>query len=425
MTARGLRVRYYAYRATTSWGLYLPVSVVYLLELGHGVGFVALTQAVFSGVLLAAELPSGYLGDRLGRRRSLALSSALRTAGLGVYAVAEARVAFLGAQVLFGVSWAFASGTADAWLYDLLAARGDADAFAAVAGRASTGELVVSAAGAVAGGLLFGAAAWLPFAANAVLAAAGLGVLAATPAVRAGANADGDPTAPGGDGAGEEAGRGAPDDDPLGVGEALAVLRAQAHRPAVRWVVAYSGLLFLVFNLTRTFEQPALTAVGVPATGLGALYAALKLVSAGAAATTGWFEERLGARWTLALAAPVVAVAYGSLAVVPAAVVPVVFVYRAARTVLRPVRNGYLNDRLADVGRATVLSGVSMVVSLATAGARLLTGPVAEVVGPVGVLAGAGVGLSALAGAVWLLTSPVRPAGTGAGLPAPTVSPGD
>jgi len=412
MRDNGLRLRYYAYRVTTSWGLYLPVSVVYLLELDYGVGFVALTQAVFSGALLAAELPSGYLGDRVGRRRALALSSGLRTAGLGVYAVAEARVAFLGAQVLFGVSWAFASGTMDAWLYDLLAARGDAGEFARVAGRGSTVELAVSAAGAVAGGALFAAAAWLPFAANAALAAAGLGVLAATPAVHGGREAAADVAGTDGD---DDATPERPGEDPLTVREALDALGLQVRRPAVRWVVAYSVLLFVVFGLTRTFEQPALTAVGVPATGLGLLYAALKLVEAGAAATTGWFEDRLGARWTLALAAPVVAIAYGSLAVAPLAILPVVFLYRATRTVLRPVRNGYLNARLADVGRATVLSGVSMVLSLATMGARLATAPLAAAVGPAGVLAGAGVGLSVLAGALWVLTSPVRPLGADAG----------
>jgi MFS family permease len=422
MRERGLRLRYYAYRVTTSWGLYLPVSVVYLLELDYGVGFVALTQAVFSGALLAAELPSGYLGDRIGRQRALALSSGLRTAGLGVYAVAEARTAFLAAQVLFGVSWAFASGTMDAWLYDLLAARGDADEFARVAGQGSTVELVVSAGGAVAGGVLFASAVWLPFAANATLAAAGLGVLAATPAVRGGRGTAADAAGEDEDADGSTPDR--PGEDPLTVREAVDALRLQVHRPSVRWVVAYSVLLFVVFSLTRTFEQPALTAVGVPATGLGLLYAALKLVEAGAAATTGWFEDRLGARGTLALAAPVVAVAYGSLAVVPVAIVPVVFLYRAARTVLRPVRNGYLNERLADVGRATVLSGISMVLSLATVAARLATGPLAEVVGPAGVLAGAGVGLSVLAGALWLLTSPVRPVGGASGAGA-SASPGD
>ncbi len=392
-------VGYYAYRVTTSLGLYVPVSVLYVLDQGYGLAFVAQMQAVFSVALLASEVPSGYLGDRLGRRPTLAVGSLLRVAGLVGYVVVDAAVGYLLLKVLFGAGWAFRSGTKDAWLYDLLAAHGDADDFARVEARGSTFLLATSAAGAVAGGVLYGVDPGWPFLVNAGLAALGLPVLAAMPAV--------------GDAGNEEpTGTDAPDADPLTVREAVRTLRAQVGRPAVRWVVAYTVLVFLVFDLSRTFEQPALDVVGVPAAGMGLLYAGFKVVSAAAASVTGWLHDRLGTRRTLALAAPVLGVAYASLAVAPAAVVPVLFLYRSARQVLRPVRNQYLNDRLADVGRATVLSGVSMVLSLAGAVARLVGGEVAAVTGPITFLAVAGVGLSLAAGALWLAVSPVRPVET-------------
>jgi MFS family permease len=390
-TPRSLRLRYYAYRVTTTFGFYIPVSVVYLLDKGFGVGFVAVAQATFSFALLAAEVPSGYLGDRLGRRATLALGVTCRMVGVAGYVVAESAAAFLALKVLFGLGWAFRSGTADAWLYDLLAARGDTDEFAHVQSRGSSALLVASAATAVAGGLLYGVDHRLPFAASALLAAAGLPALLAIPAV--------DPR-------GE-------DEDALGVRAALATLRTQLRRPAVRWVVVYTVLLFTVFDLSRTFEQPALDAVGVPVAAMGVLYAALKLGSAGAAAAVGWLHDRLGTRGVLLGLAPVIAVAYGGLFLVPLFVVPVMFVYRSARTVLRPVRNQYLNDRLADAGRATTLSGVSMVLSVVGGVARLVAGEVASAVGPVATLGLVGVGLPAAAGVVWLATQPVRPVGDG------------
>ncbi|MEF8773917.1 MAG: MFS transporter [Halobacteriales archaeon] len=399
-----LRLRYYAYRATTSLGFYVPINVVYLLDQGFGVAFVALTQAVFSATLLAAEVPSGYLGDRLPRRTTLAVGSLLRASALVGYVVADAAPGYLILKVLMGMGWAFRSGTKDAWLYDLLSARGDADRFARVEGRGSTAVLATSAAGAVVGGVLYGLDPAFPFLVNAVLAALALPVLASIPPVGRGSDRPGPAAADGDDSP--------PDGDTFTVRAALDVLALQVRRSSVRWVVAYTVLIFLVFDLSRTFEQPALDAVGVPVVGMGLLYAALKLVSAGAAATAGWFQERFGTRATLALAAPVVAVTYGAVAAVPFAVVPALFVYRSARVVLRPVRNQYLNDRLDGVGRATVLSGVSMVLSLAGVVARVAGGAIAEVTGPVAFLGGAGVALAVAAVALWIAVSPVRPAGS-------------
>ncbi len=386
--------RYYLYRMTNSWGFYIPVSIVYLQDQGFGLEFIALTQAVFAFALLAAEVPTGYLADRLGHRPTLALGGATRALGLGGYAVADAAGTYLVLHALFAVGWALRSGTADAWLYDLLRVRLDPDEYARIDGRGSTAVLVTSAVTAVLGGVLYGAAPPSPFLANAALAAAGVPLLATFPAVGA---------------------TGADGPDPEGAmtttfspRQAVRTLATQFRRPSIRWVVLYSVLLFVVFGLSRTFEQPAFRAAGIPVAGLGVLYAGFKIVSGAAAATAGWFQDQLGPRGTLALAAPLIGVAYGSLLVSPMLVVPVMLVYRGSRTVIRPVRNQYLNDRLADVGRATVLSGVSMVVSLATGAARLIAGQVAPLTGPIRFLGLAGIGLAGVAGLLWLVTAPVR-----------------
>ncbi|MFB6221125.1 MAG: MFS transporter, partial [Halolamina sp.] len=73
-----------------------------------------------------------------------------------------------------------------------------------------------------------------------------------------------------------------------------------------------------------------------------------------------------------------------------------------------PVRNEYVNDRIADMGRATVLSGVSMALSLASGTANVLGGHVAAFIGPVRFLSVTGVAVAAAGGVLWALTSPVR-----------------
>ncbi|RBI61499.1 MFS transporter [halophilic archaeon] len=383
-TSRRLVWRYYAFRVTNSAGFYVPVAILYLQDEGFGLDFVGLAYAVFSFAMVAAEIPTGYLGDWLGRRASLALGSACRAVTLGAYPFVESPLAYLGLHVLWATGWAFRSGTSDAWLYELLASRFDESEYAHVEGRGSTALLVTSAVTAVAGGVLYGIDPALPFLANAVLAALGLPILYTFPAVANDA------------------------DEAFTVREAVEMLRLQASRPAVRWLVAYAALFQALFSVTRTLEQPALEAVGLPVAGLGLLYAGFKVVSASAASAAGWFEDHLGVRRVFALLVPVYGLAYAGVALAPLAVVPVLFLNRGLRVLTRPIRNQYLNDRLDDVGRATVLSGASMMLSLAGGTAKLVGGWAAARTGPVGILPWAGVATACVAGLLWLAVSPVR-----------------
>jgi predicted MFS family arabinose efflux permease len=431
--SRWILLRYYAYRASNSAGFYLPVSIVYLQSQGFGLAFIGLTQATFGLASLLAEVPSGYVGDRLGRRGSLAAGSILRASALLAYPFIDAKAAFLFAQVVWATGFAFRSGTQDAWLYELLRARCAADDYARIESRGSTVLLAVSAAAALASGVLFAVDQGLPFLLNAGLALSGLGLLVTFPTVSSVessapctvTDADHlDPSAATNAGvrhteASDESG--APEseepattdttdsEDVFGLRDAVHVLRVQATRPSVRWLVLYAALFGALFSVTRWLEQPMLREVGVPVAGLGVLYAAFKLVSAGAAATTGWIHEHLGARRVFALLIPLYAVVYGSVAVLPIAVVPALFLNRSARTITRPIRNQYLNDRLDDVGRATVLSGVSMVLSVFSVVANVGGGRIAQQVGGLALLPWAGVAVAAVAAVVWLAASPIRP----------------
>lgn len=381
--APALIPRYYLYKVTLSLGFYVPVSVVYLRDLGFSLAFVGLTWAVFSAATLLAELPTGYLGDRLGRRRVLVLGTLCRIIGIGGYAVVTAGTSFLVLKVFTGVGWALRSGTGDAFLYELLREQTSEDRFTTIKGRGEAAQLTTSAATALAGGLLYSLDPSLPFVATALLAALGVPVLLSFP----------------------DAGE---DDEPFTVGSAARSVRTVITRPDLRWLVGYTGLVLLVFTLTRTFEQPALRSIGIDAIGLGVLYAVFKLVSAAGGAVVGVLEERLGAPLLLGLLAPATGLLYLGLLVTPAFLLPVVLCYRFIHTLVGPVRNQYLNDRIPDAGRATILSSVSMVLALAAVVVRLIGSAVVDLVGVVHLLGFAGVGLTVVAGVVWLSASQVR-----------------
>ncbi|WP_440008636.1 MFS transporter [Halomicrococcus sp. SG-WS-1] len=379
--------RYYLYRGTLSPGFYIPVSVIYMEAQGLGLADIGFVQGAFLFSMVVSELPTGYLADRLGRRTALALGNGIVVAVMLGFTVADSTPAFTAVYAVWAVGWTFRTGTADAWLYELLAERDAEDEHARISGRADSTLRVVSAITALSAGLLYTIDPAIPFLANAGLAALGLPLLSTLPKTR---------------GVGDE------DGERMGVREAARVLRAKLTQPSIRWIVVYAALFNLAFSVTRVFEQPAMRAVGVPITGLGVLYAGFKLVSAVASGAAGPLQDRLGTRGVLLLLVPVVGVAYASFAVVPLLLVPALFLRRGIQRVTRPVRNEYVNDRLEDVGRATVLSGVSMALTLASGTANVLAGRVAAVVGPVTFLSATGVAVATLGGLLWLVTHPVR-----------------
>jgi predicted MFS family arabinose efflux permease len=381
----GLVLRYYGFKATNASGFYLPIYFVFLQDKGFDLAFLGVLSATFSFALVAVEIPTGYLGDVLGRRGSLAVGAAIRAAVMVSFPFVPSKAGYVVLFAVWSTGWAFRSGTQDAWLYEVLESTCDEDEFARVDGRANTLVLGVSAVAAILGGLMYTVEPVAPFLANAALALVGLPILYSFPAV-------------------ETVGS----DEYFGVRDAVALLRAQTRRPEIRWFVAYAAVFATAFAAVRPFEQPMLRAVGVPVAGLGVLYAAFKGVSAGAASLSGTLEERLGVDGTFAALPAIYGVAFAVVAVVPVAVVPVVFLNRAIRTVTRPIQNQYLNDRLDGVGRATVLSGASMALSVVTGAGKVVAGQVTDAFGALDGIATFGVGVGALGAIIWLATDPVR-----------------
>lgn len=410
-----LLLRYYLYRVTNTSGFFLPVAILILVDKDFGLGFVGLAYGVYAFAKLAVEIPTGYAGDWLGRRHALAVGNGVRAVVVGVYPFVPSETGYLALHVLWAVGRSFSSGTQNAWLYEILQAAFDPESFARIKSRGNVLKLSVDAAAAIAGGVLYGVARPIPFVATAAIAACGIPILLTFPSIpdlsarsaTATPAADGDAAEPASDGD-------SADSAPLTPSTAVRLLRDELTRPAVRWLVVYAALFYSLFVVTRIYEQPVLDAVGVPVAGLGVVYAGFKLVSAVAASTVGRLERAIGIRGIVAAMVPAYALAYASILLAPVLVVPVLFVNRAIRTVTSPAIDQYLNQRIGDVGRATVLSGASMAFAIVGGTARIASGWVTTVLPAIEMLLWAGVGLSALAAVVWVACSPLRGVDSGA-----------
>ena len=80
----------------------------------------ALGGATMAAVAVLGEVPSGYAGDRLGRRRSLLLSQTLFAVGISAWAFVQSTAGVVAVFAVVVVASAFQSGSTEAWLYDTL-----------------------------------------------------------------------------------------------------------------------------------------------------------------------------------------------------------------------------------------------------------------------------------------------------------------
>ncbi|AKS46795.1 Major Facilitator Superfamily protein [Octadecabacter temperatus] len=132
-----------------------------------------LLYVVLDVAVTTLEVPSGYMSDRLGRRKTLIASAIVTLIGVTLLGFGSSFATFAAAQILIGAGSAFSSGTDEAMLYESLAATGREDEIEAqevIAWRYSFIGLALSA---VTGGALALLDPRLPFIATGV-AMAGL-----------------------------------------------------------------------------------------------------------------------------------------------------------------------------------------------------------------------------------------------------------
>ena len=318
--------------------------VLYLLqERGLTLGQVLLFEAVFAAITVAAEVPTGMVADRFGRRLSLLASGILTALGLTVFGLAGSFELLLLAFGLFGVGLSLMSGADDAMLFDSLAPLGRGGEFARRAGRLNAMAWGANAVTAMIGaGLAQVTSLSLPIAMSGAF-----GLLAAFMALRF--------------------------TEPPARGEPLPFLQIGAR--AVRRVLGaremWSLVLFFAAVLVSaalvfTVFQPIATELGAPVWSLGAIAATMTISSAFGGWMSAATERRLGLPRTLAVAGVAVPVALLAGAAGARALFPLILLSPLAWNVLHPLVADYLARRTPDRERATVLSLNSMASQLAT-----------------------------------------------------------
>lgn len=110
--------KYYLYQATATYGFFWPVFTIFLLSRDLTFTQIGVLGSISAGLVVVGEVPTGYVGDRIGRRNSLVVGPVLLTTSLLGFVLAQTFLAFVVLFALWALGLAFRSGSGDAWLYE-------------------------------------------------------------------------------------------------------------------------------------------------------------------------------------------------------------------------------------------------------------------------------------------------------------------
>ena len=136
--------------------LFMPIIVIFFQDNGLEMRHIFLLKAINAVTVVALEIPSGYMADVLGRRKTLILGTVLNFGGFVAYSLAHGFGGFVIAELLIGVSMSFISGADSAMLFDTLKSAKRTGDYAKLEGRITALGNFSEAGAGIVGGFLAG-----------------------------------------------------------------------------------------------------------------------------------------------------------------------------------------------------------------------------------------------------------------------------
>jgi MFS family permease len=352
----------YAYHFTGQFQLWLPIWVLYLQETrGLSLTQISLLDTPFWLLIVVAEVPTGAIADRFGRKLSLMLGSALFAIAVFVFGIADSYPVILLSYTAWGLSLTFQSGADTAIVYDSLKQIGREADFQRINGRiwaiksgAALLALLIGAPLAAVTSLAF------PVVVSAAIAAMGIFVALSM-------------------------------HEPRHTQEGSHVayfsmvrdgVRDAWRRPSLRYVILFSGVLNAATFAPMIFVQPYLDDHGIGTGSLGFFQAPIRAFGIVAALLAYRFIAQTGRRTAFFSMPIALALCYFLLAGFDNVLMYVAFLpVGMVAGMQNPVLATYVNERIPSERRATMLSVQSVVASILLAGLEPLAGFISDAAG--------------------------------------------
>ena len=328
----------------------MPIVVPFYESNGLSMKDIMILQAVYAIAIVVLEVPSGYLADVIGRKKTLIIGAVFGTLGFTTYSLSFGFMGFLVAEIILGIGQSCISGADSAMLYDSLLDRGEEKKYTRFEGRITSLGNVAEAVAGIMGGLLAGIAIRAPYIAQAFVAF--IALPAAFTLV--------EPTRK----------------IPLikaGMMEIVQIARFAliTDRP-LRRNILFSAITGCATLTMAWFAQPFFEYSNIDIAWFGILWTTLNLTVAITSYTAHRLEKLLGQRWSVLLIALLIPLGYLALSRfhLPIGLL-VLYLFYLVRGYATPVLKDYINRITASHIRATVLSVRNFIIRLLFA----LTGP--------------------------------------------------
>lgn len=327
-------IQLYLIKVAKWFNLVMPIVVLFYQENGLSMSQIFVLKSIYSIAMVATELPSGYLADVWGCRRTLLLGAILGTIGIIIYSFSSGFVSFIFAEIILGIGFSFVSGADSAMLYDSLKAENREDEYIKHEGRITSAGNFAEALAGVAGGLLATISLRTPYFFQIFIAAT------AIPAAYF-----------------LKEPQHALERTHLKMKEILQIVKQTYLQPEMRSAIMISSFTGAATLTYAWFVQPYFQEAGVPVSVFGILWTLLNL-SAGVFSMFSYrIEQRLGQRNTLLLIVIFISLGFILTSLeVSIAGVAILFGFYMVRGVATPVLKDYINQYTDSKVRATILS---------------------------------------------------------------------
>jgi MFS family permease len=321
----------------------------------------SLTSIIVLSIFLA-EVPTGVLADRIGRKWAVVMALLLQTLGEVLFLFATTYLAFAIIAMIAGVGFAFASGAVESLMYDSLPAEGRELAMKKAMGRMGSAYNAAFFLGPLLGGILV-----TEYILPRYLLVIGLTACSVAVALLISLTLD-DPH----DGKAKTA------------SSALAIFRNGINdfrdNATLRHILLVTVFTAPFLGSLVALYQPYFVAADMPPFLVGAGLAAGGLLAAVLQRYAYLLQEVLGERLGLVIATMLPGVMYVVLAFAAgAAVVFVAFVLTyAVLEIKKPLLSAIQNRHISDSSRATTLSIINMLTSLFVAIMTVVYGALAD-----------------------------------------------
>jgi len=327
-------IQLYLIKVAKWFNLVMPIVVLFYHDNGLSMSQIFMLKSVYSIPMVVFELPSGYLSDVWGCRKTLIFGSLMGTLGITIYSISSDFASFAVAEVILGVGFSFVSGADSALLYDSLKAENREKEYIKFEGRiTSVGNFAEALAG-VAGGLLATISLRTPYYFQIFIAAIAIpaAFLLKEP-------------------------RHVQERIHLKMKEILAIVKLTYQQPEMRSAILVSSFTGAATLTYAWFVQPYFEEAGVPVAIFGILWTMLNLSTGIFSMFSYRIERWMGRRNTLLFIVILLSLGFILTSIeISLAGIAILFGFYMVRGLATPVLKDYINQYTDSKVRATILS---------------------------------------------------------------------